>query len=500
MKKSPHVVVIGSGFAGMSAACTLAAKGYRVDVFEKNEGPGGRARLLRDAGFTFDMGPSWYWMPDVFESFFERFGKKVSDYYSVQRLDPSYRVYFDGGDKLDLPADAAQLGACFETFEPGAAKKLERFLAEAKYKYEVGIKELVYKPCLSLGEFADWKLISGAMRLDVFKSMHAHVRQYFRHPKILQILEFPVLFLGETPRNTPALYSLMNYADIKLGTWYPEGGMYAITDAMYRLAVSLGVQFHFNSAVEKVLVENGHATGVRVNGQTVEADVVIGAADYHHVEQHLLDAKWRRYDEAYWNSRKMAPSCLIYFLGLNKKLKGLQHHNLFFDESFDAHAREIYDAPAWPQRPLFYVCAPSVTDKTVAPEGCENLFVLIPVAPGLEEETHTHDHYFKIIADRIEKATGEKIAEHVIIRHDYSMRDFKNDYNAFRGNAYGLANTLKQTAILKPSIKSKKVNNLYYAGQLTVPGPGVPPAIISGLVAGDLIMKEQPVKAHTVIL
>lgn len=500
MQETPHVLVIGSGFAGMAAACSLAAKGYRVDVYEKNAGPGGRARLLHDSGFTFDMGPSWYWMPDVFESFFARFGKKVSDYYSLQRLDPSYRVYFSGGEKFDVPASAKELGACFETWEPGSAKKLERFLEEAKYKYDVGIKELVYKPGLSLGEFADWKLISGALRLDVFKSMHAHVRQYFSDPRILQILEFPVLFLGETPRNTPALYSLMNYADIQLGTWYPEGGMFAISDAMHQLARSLGVQFHFNSPVEKILVENGKAQAIRVNNERIAGDVIIGAADYHHVEQHLLDTEWRRYDDAYWNARKMAPSCLIYFLGLNKKLKGLQHHNLFFDESFDAHAREIYDAPAWPERPLFYVCAPSVTDASVAPEECENLFVLIPVAPGLQEETTTHDAYFKIIADRIEKATGEKITEHLVVRRDYSVRDFVTDYNAFRGNAYGLANTLKQTAILKPSIKSKKIKNMYYAGQLTVPGPGVPPAIISGLVAGDLIMKEQPIKKHTSVL
>ncbi|TND09989.1 MAG: phytoene desaturase [Bacteroidetes bacterium] len=490
MNSSPEAVVIGSGFSGLASACTLAAKGFAVTILEKNSSGGGRARKFEQDGFVFDMGPSWYWMPDVFESFFNRFGKSVRDYYELVRLDPSYRIFFAENKRFDVPASVQQLGEAFEAMETGSAKKLRLFLEEARYKYEIGINSLVYKPGLSLREFADRKLIGGIFRLDVFRSMHAHIRSYFSHPQIVQMLEFPVLFLGETPKNTPALYSLMNYADIALGTWYPQGGMYKIVDGMRQLAESLGVKIEYGAQVEKIDVQNGRATGVRCNGGFREADIVIGAADYHHVEQNLLDPEWRRYDESYWQSRRLAPSSLIFYLGINKRLKNLLHHNLFFDESFDAHAAEIYDRPAWPERPLFYVCCPSVTDASVAPAGCENLFVLIPVATGLEDEDATREKYFELIIRRLERITGQEIREHIVYKKSYAHRDFISDYNAYKGNAYGLANTLKQTAMFKPSLKSKKVSNLYYAGQLTVPGPGVPPSIISGIVAGELAAKE----------
>jgi phytoene desaturase len=498
MSKKQTAVVIGSGFAGLSAATGLARHGFDVTIVEKNATPGGRARKFSESGFMFDMGPSWYWMPDVFESYFNRFGKSVSDYYDLVRLDPSYRVIYGPDDVLDVPASIAELGKQLEKIEPGSADALRNFLEEARYKYEVGINEFVYKPSVSLREFADFRILTSLFKLDMFRNMHKHVRKYFTHPKITALMEFPVLFLGETPRRTPALYSLMNYADIALGTWYPPGGMHRIVEGMVKLAEENGVKFRFNAPVHRIVTAGNKTTGVRLeNGDIMNADVVVAGADYHHVEQKLLGQSERRYTEAYWNNRRMAPSCLLYYVGVSRRVNNLLHHNLFFDEPFDAHAVEIYDEPRWPSKPLFYVSAPSVTDPTVAPEGCENLFLLIPVAPGLDNDTEAvREKYFNLIMDRLERQAGHDIRSHIVYKRSYAHRDFVNDYNSFRGNAYGLANTLRQTAFMKPSVKSNKISNLYYTGQLTVPGPGVPPSLISGLVVSDLVAHEQKAKAH----
>jgi len=458
--------------------------------------PGGRARKFEAQGFTFDMGPSWYWMPDVFEKYFGSFGKQVSDFYQLQRLDPSYRVYFKKAT-WDLPAHYESLQNLFESVEPGAAKALDLFLAEAKYKYEVGVGKLVYQPSVSITEFIDYDLIKGVFKLDVFQSMKKHIARYFKHPYIQFLMEFPVLFLGALPENTPALYSLMNYADIKGGTWYPSSGMYSIVEGMVKVATSLGVEFKMGEEVTKVIVEKGIAkkiltkvvsTGVQGD---YEFDVLIGAGDYHHIETELLDKEHQSYSKKYWDTRVMAPSSLIYYVGLNKKLKGVTHHSLFFDTDFAVHGSEIYTDPSWPSDPLFYASVPSVTDTTVAPAGCENLFLLIPIAAGLEGDTEeVREKYFKIVIGRLEEKWGQTISDAIVYKRSYAVSDFKNDYHSFKGNAYGLANTLLQTAILKPSCKSKKIKNLYYTGQLTIPGPGVPPSLISGEVVANLICKQ----------
>lgn len=492
MKKK--IIIIGSGFAGLSAACFMAKAGCNVTVLEKHNMPGGRARQLKSNGFTFDMGPSWYWMPDVFENFFNAFGKSVSDYYKLHRLDPSYRVY-GKDDSMDIPADYEALKNLFESIESGSSKQLDKFLEEAAYKYKVAINKLVYKPGQSLSEFIDVDLITGIFRLDVFNSMKAHVAKYFTDSSIKQLMEFPVLFLGALPEQIPALYSLMNYADIKGGTWYPEGGMYSIVKAMHALATELGVQFFFEHDVKEICIEKNAAKKVTAmnNEQEVsfDADVVIGAADYHFIENKLLAPKYQSYTKEYWDKRVMAPGCLIYYVGLNKKLKNILHHSLFFDTSFEMHGKEIYETKKWPKEPLFYMSATSVTDKTVAPQGCENLFFLIPVAAGLIDDTEEiREYFFKKIIRRVEAKIGENISDHIIFKKNYSNSDFINDYNAFKGNAYGLANTLMQTAILKPSCRSKKVKNLFYTGQLTVPGPGVPPSLISGEVVAKEVLKS----------
>ena len=493
---SNKALVIGAGFAGLSAASFLAKKGWSVTIVEKNEMPGGRARKFEAEGFTFDMGPSWYWMPDVFEKYFGSFGKKVSDFYELQRLDPSYRVYFEKAT-WDLPANYEALKNLFESIEPGAANALDLFLAEAKYKYEVGVGKLVYQPSISITEFIDYELIKGVFKLDVFQSMKTHIARYFKHPYIQFLMEFPVLFLGALPENTPALYSLMNYADIKGGTWYPQHGMYSIVEAMVKVAKSLGVQFKLGEEVMQIVVENGIATQVisKVNETRIQEnysfDVLIGAGDYHHIETKLLEKRYQSYSAKYWDSRVLAPSSLLYYVGLNKKLKDVTHHSLFFDSDFSVHGSEIYSNPMWPSNPLFYASVPSVTDPTVAPAGCENLFLLIPIAAGLEGDTaDVREKYFNLIIERLEKKWGQTITDAIVYKRSYAVADFKEDYHSFKGNAYGLANTLLQTAFLKPSCKSKKVKNLYYTGQLTVPGPGVPPSLISGEVVANLICKQ----------
>ena len=490
-----HAVVIGAGFAGLSVASNLAQAGWRVTLLEKNSGPGGRARVFRAQGFTFDMGPSWYWMPDVFEQYFARFGKQVRDYYELVRLDPSYQVVFglggDGAEQvLEIPAQMPALRAMFERLEPGSAVRLDAFLKQAAYKYEVGITKFVHLPGRSWWEFADWRLLTGALRLDLLQSMSQHVRKFFSHEKLLKLVEFPVLFLGATPENTPALYSLMNYADLALGTWYPLGGMHRIVEGLVRVAQELGVAIEYDQEVTEIVVENGRATAVRTATGLVPADVVVAGADYHHAEQQLLKPELRSYSAAYWDQRVLAPSSLLFYLGVNKKLARLRHHNLFFDEDFAGHAREIYEAPQWPSRPLFYASVPSKTDPGVAPAGQENLFLLMPVAPGLPDDEATRERYYDLLMDRLEKHCGHAIRDAVVFKRSYAHRDFVADYHSFKGNAYGLANTLRQTANLKPSLKSKKVQNLYFTGQLTVPGPGVPPSLISGQVVAKEILKE----------
>ena len=489
MEKKPRVTIIGAGFAGLAAAALLAKDGCDVTVIEKNEMAGGRARTWQKDGFLFDMGPSWYWMPDVFENYYNLFGKTAADFYTLKRLNPSYRIYFGKQDTIDVPETLADLYALFEKLEPGSSKNLKHFLDQAKYKYDVGMNEYVFKPSHSVMEYFDPRLAISGIKLQLLGNMRKHVYRLFKNERLRKLLEFPVLFLGATPQNTPALYSLMNYADLVLGTWYPMGGMHKIVAAMQQIAESEGVKFIFDTEVTKIEVKDNLAEAVITNKGSFKSDFVVGNADYHHIDQYLFDKPYRNYSEKYWNERTMAPSCLLFYIGLNKKLDNILHHNLFFDEDFDQHAKEIYTNPQWPSKPLFYACCPSVTDKSVAPEGCENLFFLIPVAPDLADSESKREEYFNLLIERFRDLTGNDISGNILFKRSYAMNDFMEDYHAFKGNAYGLANTLKQTAFLKPKMKSK-VTNFLYTGQLTVPGPGVPPAIISGQVVAKEIKKK----------
>jgi phytoene desaturase len=495
------IAIIGSGFSGLSAAAYLSAKGYSVHVFEKNNEPGGRARQFKtNSGYLFDMGPSWYWMPGIFEKFFNDFGYAVPDLYELKLLDPSFDIVYGKNDTVSIPAQFSALCDLFESIEEGSSDKLKKFMAEAEFKYKTGMENLVYKPGLSINEFNDAALIKGAIRLQVFSSFSKHVRKYFSNPKLIALMEFPVLFLGATPEDTPALYSLMNYAGLKLGTWYPVGGFGKVIDAMKSVAEQNGATFHFNAEVDKIEIGDNTVKNIIVNGQKIECDGVIASADYHHVENELLPEKYRNYSENYWQRKTFAPSCLIFYIGVSKKINSLNHHTLFFDEDLSVHSREIYKSPQWPTKPLFYVCCPSKSDDSVAPAGHENLFLLMPLAAGLKDSEEMREKYFSIIMNRLQGQTGEDILSNIDFKKSYCINDFIMDYNSYKGNAYGLANTLMQTAILKPSIRNKKIKNLYYAGQLTVPGPGVPPSIISGQIAATQLMKYLKPLVHEVAI
>lgn len=482
-----EIAIIGSGFSSLSAACYLAQAGNKVTIYEKNSSIGGRARQLKKQGFTFDMGPSWYWMPDVFERFFNDFGKKVSNYYELIKLSPAYRVYYGINDFVSIADNLEEIINTFESIEKGSGEKLKSFMAKAKSNYDIAIKDLVYRPGVSPLELITFET---AKKLDqFFGTISKDVKREFKNQKLVQILEFPVLFLGAKPSKTPSFYSFMNYADFGLGTWHPKNGMFDVVKAMQNLAVELGVTFEFNANVNKIVVENDKAVALIINNSRVEADVILSGADYHHSET-LLDSEYRMYSEKYWDSRVFAPSSLLFYVGFDKKLENISHHALFFDVDFDQHARDIYDEPKWPEDPLFYANFPSVTDSTAAPEGMESAFFLIPLAPGIEDHPALREEYFDKIIERFETLTEQKIKNNIIFKESFCKNDFVSDYNSYKGNAYGMANTLLQTAFLRPKLKSKKVKNLYFTGQLTVPGPGVPPALISGKLVSELIKKN----------
>ncbi|MDZ4708340.1 MAG: phytoene desaturase family protein [Saprospiraceae bacterium] len=482
------VGVIGAGFAGMTAAALLAKYGYQVTVFEKNSGPGGRASLIEEAGFKFDKGPSFYWMPEIFERFFNQFNQSAADYYKLVRLDPSYGVFWQDHAPVAMPADLSGIKDLFESFEKGAGSQLTRFLEEARIKYETGMGEFVYLPSISFKEYLNVKLISRAWSLDIFKSVSSHIASYFKNPYLRQLLEFPVLFLGAKPSKTPALYSLMNYADLILGTWYPLGGMYEVSKAIHLVGVSQGVRFLFNQGVRSIVNgKQNKSVLITESKNHYEFDYIVSGADYEYTESQLLATSNQSYSSTFWENRTMAPSVLMYFLGFDRKLTGLLHHNLFFDAPFDQHAADIYDQPAWPEQPLFYTNSSSLTDPGCAPPGCHNLVALIPVSVDLKDTDEIRDRYLEVILDRISRQTGQEIRSHLIYQKSYANSDLKSDYHAFKGNAYGLANTLFQTGPLRPSIRSRKLKNLFYCGQLTVPGPGLPPALISGEIVANYI-------------
>lgn len=487
---SRKLIVVGAGIGGLAAAAYAARAGWDVTVLEKNGQEGGRARVWEQGGFRFDMGPSWYLMPEVFERFFAHFGANRADYYDLKTLSPYYRVFFAPGESVDITADRAQVGRLFESFEPGGAHRLERYLQRARYKYDVAMKDFLYREYRSVFDFLSLRMLVEGTRLNVFGKLDRSVRRYFRDRRARQILEYAMVFLGTSPEAAPALYSIMSHVDLNLGVHYPLGGLAAVAAGVGRLAREQGARVLLDHEVTGLDVDQGRVRGVRTVAGEYPADAVLVNADYAHAETALLPPEARSLPERYWSRAVVAPSMFLLYLGVKRPLASLVHHNLYFAPDWRKHFATIFDRPAWPAEPCFYVSCISKTDVGMAPEGQENVFVLVPVAPGLEDGDERREAYAEEVLAHLERITGEEIRSAVTVKRIFSHRDFRKDYNALQGTALGLAHTLGQTAVFRPPFRSRKVANLYYAGQYTHPGVGVPMVLIAAEVAAGILRQQ----------
>lgn len=489
MKKN-SIIIIGAGFGGLAAAALLAKDGYQVTVLEKNEQPGGRASSLNAKGFRFDMGPSWYMMPEVFEKFFAEFGKVPADYYKLIPLKPQYRVFFADNSHIDITGNLKKDKATFEKIEPGFSKQFDKYLNESQQKYEISMKSVLYKNMDSVFDLLTPEMAINGSQLGVFEPMHSYISKFFKHPKIQQILIYNLVFLGCSPKNAPALFSLMTHVDFNLGIWYPEGGITEVVNAIENIGKEYGVKYVYNSPVEKLILENGVITKAVTAHKTYKADIIISNADYRFTENILSDQSLRTYTEEYWQKKTLTPSAFLLYLGIKGKLPKLQHHNLYFGEDWGQHFDDVFKHPRWPLDPSLYINKASYSDSTVAPKGHENLMVLVPIAPGLNENDNWRSHYADYIIQFMEEKLHLSIKKNIVYQKIFSVTDFEQRYNSFKGNALGgLAHTFFQSAVWRPNNKSKKIPNLFFVGANTVPGIGVPPAIISGHLVKDRINK-----------
>jgi phytoene desaturase len=489
---SKNAVIVGAGFGGLATSALLARKGWRVTVIEKNDQVGGRARYWKQDGFTFDMGPSWYLMPEAFENFFQAMGEPREKYYGLTRLDPSYRVYFESSPPVDIGADFAKTRAVFDTFEADGGNKIEKHLQETAFKYRIAVDEFLYRDYNSLLDFFNRRMLADGLRLKVFRSLESYLKGIFEDHRSRKILEFPMVFLGASPSNAPALYSIMSHLDMNEGVWYPDGGMAGAALGIHRLAQEVGVELVLGSEVSAVEVEKRRARAVITrDGVRREADVVVANADYPHVEMDLLEEPWRSYPASYWRRRVLGPSMLIGYLGIRGRLDDVRHHTLYFTDDWDVHFDAIFGKAAWPAQPCYYVCCNSRTDRAAAPVDHENLFFLVPLGTGLDDSDTVRDAYFERVLEHFEGLTGHKIRDRIVVKRLYSGRDFAGDYNSYRGAALGIAHTLMQTAVFRPSLRSRKVENLYFGGQYTHPGVGVPMAVIAAGLVAEKIGEEQ---------
>lgn len=479
------VIVIGAGIGGLGVAALLGLKGYQVTVIEKNQGVGGRGRVWEQDGFRFDMGPSWYLMPDVFERYFGLFDRRVSDFYSLTRLDPHYRIFFDAQRTVDIPADFEKTCALFDSFENGGGAKLRVFVEESKRRYQSAMSAFVYQNYDSIKSLLQWRLIGEGMKLRVFDSLGSYVNGHFSSDEARKIVQYPIVFLGGNPQNTPALYSIMSHIDFNMGVWYPDGGVGRVFAALRELGEGYGVKCLCGEEVMRVS-ESG--TGVIVESDKGEymADYLVMNGDYHHFETRMVSRDKVGYSEAYWQKRTVAPSAFIAYLGLNKRIDGLRHHTLVFAHDWEAHFKDIFENHSWTEHPSYYVCCPSKSDSSTVPSAeSENLFVLVPLASGLDDSDVTREAYFAMVLRHLESLVGESIIDHIVVKRLYSHRDFSADYHAFKGTALGLSHSLFQSAFWRPKMRHPKMKRVFYVGQYTHPGIGVP----MGLIGAEILAR-----------
>jgi len=484
------VVVIGGGFGGLSTACYLADAGADVTLLEKNDQLGGRASRLEVDGFRFDMGPSWYLMPDVFERFFAHFDHEPADYYDLTRLDPHYRIFFKDGDRVDMVPDLEENRAVFESYEPGAGERFDEYLRKSKQNYEVGMEHFVYEDRTSITDYLDWNVAKNARGLSLIGSMQDHVEKYFEHPKLQQIMQYTLVFLGGAPNNTPALYNLMSHVDFNMGVYYPENGVGGVVDGMVELGEELGVDFRTDAPAAEIEGREGAFVTRTEDGREFYSDYVVSDADYRHTEMELLDEEKRQYDADYWGSRTYAPSAFLLYLGVEGDVDPLAHHSLVLPTDWEDHFETIFEDPAWPDDPAYYLCVPSQTDDSVAPEGHSNLFALVPIAAGLEDTPELRETYRDLVLDDVKANTGVDLRDRIVVEETFCVNDFADRYNSTQGTALGLAHTLRQTALFRPSHRSSAVDGLYFTGSFTTPGIGVPMCLISGQLTAEAMAER----------
>ncbi len=486
------VVVVGGGFGGLSAACYLARAGADVELIEKNAQLGGRASRLEMNGFRFDMGPSWYLMPDVFERFFGHFDREVGEYYALDRLDPHYRIFFKDDDRVDITPNREQVIETFESYEPGAGDALREYLATSEEQYSIAMENFVYEDRPRLRDWIDRDVMNAAsIGFQLLGTMDEYVADYFDHPKLQQIMQYTLVFLGGAPKNTPALYNMMSHVDFNMGVWYPEGGIGRVVDSIADLATELGVTATLETEISEITRKQERFRLEAIGGDVFTSDIVVSGADYAHTEQELLPSRARQYDAEYWNERTYAPSAFLMYLGIEGHVDPLAHHTLVLPTDWNQHFEQIFDSPTWPDDPAYYLCAPSKTDDGVAPDGHSALFVLVPIAAGLKDTTDIREQYRDFVLDDIAENTGADLHDRIVCEELFCIEDFISTYNSWNGTALGLAHTLRQTALFRPPHRSAAVDGLYFAGGYTTPGIGMPMCLISGEHAADAVIEDR---------
>lgn len=490
-------IIIGAGIGGLATANLLAKAGYQVTVYEKNAQPGGRAGTMKLDGFTFDTGPSWYLMPEVFQHYFELFGKSVRQELDLVRLTPAYKVFFEDAEPITITSDSEQDSATFEAIEPGAGKKLINYVANGNSIYQLSLKHFLYTNFTSYRDLVRWDILRHSIRMArlAFTPIHSYVRRYVRDARLQQILEYPMVFLGSSPFSAPAIYSLMSALDFREGVYYPRGGVYTIIERLVALGTELGVTYHYSTPVKRITTDGMHATGVILeNGSQLTADVVISNADLHFTETQLLSANEQTYPPSYWQAQEPGPSALLMYLGVKDSVPELEHHNLFFVADWEQNFRSIFDEKTIPASASLYICKPSATDSTVAPKGSENLFVLVPLPAGIEvddsEANNIADSYLDIIEKQLQIPDFKK---RITVKKVFSPSDFGSTYNAWQNSALGPSHILRQSALFRTQNQSKKIKNLYYVGGFTVPGIGLPMC----LIGAELVYKRLAGDQHS---